>query len=235
MASVRQYATIEEVEQFADVTSLDDTEFEDRISQAEELIDAYVGFQQKHIRSIYHGQITALSNSNKTIADTSSSSSFAVIDDFFSYTVIELVSGNGAGQRGYVVSSDKDDKSITLRAAFSTTPAVGDVFKMYQLGKFPRIQDAYGGPNGDHYYKSIPDAVKRAVAAQVAFMIQQGDNFGGPEFKSESFLNYSYTRGDDSGGGSLNELIAPRAKVLLRGIVNRTGRIITGGPHHVGH
>lgn len=229
MASRRQYATIDEVEQFADVTSTDDTEFEDKISQAEELIDAYVGPQNQHFRGTYHGQITALTNSNKTIADTASTSQLNVANDYFSYSVLEIIGGTGVGQRGYIASSNKDNKTVTLATALSTTPDTTSVFKIYQLGKFPRIQDVYSGPSGLQYYKSIPDAVKRAVAAQVAFMIDQGDTFDAPDFESESFLNYSYTRGKDN--GSLSKLISPRAKVLLRGITNRTGRLITGGPY----
>lgn len=231
MASKRRYATISEVEQFADITSTNDTEFEDRISQAEELIDAYVGPQPKHFSTIYHGQITALTNSNKTIADTSTSSQLTSADNYFNYSVIEIIGGTGAGQQAFINASNQTNKTITMASAFSTTPDTTSVFRIYQFGKFPRYQDVYSGPSGTTYYKSIPEAVKRAVAAQVLFMINEADTLDNSTKKSESFLNYSYDRGDSASPSAISKLISPRAKVLLRGIVNRTGRLVSGGPY----
>lgn len=209
---------------------------EAQVALAEELIDRYVGPQPKFLRSEYHGKISSLLNSFKTIVDDGVASGTTQLDrtsGLFQGAILEVISGAAAGLRGVIESSDKDGKSITLRSALSTNPAVGDYFKIYQLAKFPRTQDTYGTPDGLHYYPSIPEAVREAVIAETEFIIAKGAAFftgDNSDLQSESFLNYSYTRKSDSGGGasSLSKLISPQARVLLRGIVNRTGRIVEG-------
>ena len=230
MASNRQYATIAEVEEMADVTSVDNTEFEDRISQAEELIDAYVGFQEKSLNRILQGKAT--SATTNTLVDTSSDTPLDYDDNFLTFCVIDIIGGTGAGQRRYINASDKDTKSITVSSNWSTVPDSSSIYKIYQLGKFPRLEkDVFFEQDESKYYKSIPEAVKRATAAQVQFIIEMGDDyFAGDdaEMDSERILNYSYSRG--SGGGASQsavvKMVAPKARVLLRGIKNRTGRLI---------
>lgn len=209
---------------------------EAQVALAEELIDRYVGPQPRALRSEYHGKITSLLNSFKTIVDDGLESGTTQLDrtnGLYAGTILEVLSGSAAGKRGVIESSSKTDKSVTLRAALATNPAVGDYFKIYQLAKFPRSQDMYGTPDGLNYYPSIPEAVREAVVAQTEFIIAKGPAFftgDSSEMQSESFLNYSYSRKSDSAGGSssLSKLISPQARVLLRGIVNRTGRIVEG-------
>lgn len=212
---------------------------EAQVALAEELIDRYVGPQQKYLHNEYHGRITSLLNSGREIVDDGSgggSTQLDIVSGRYAGTVLEMVSGAQAGKRAIIESSDKDSKSVTLRAAFTSDPAVGDYFKIYQLAKFPRVQDGYTTPDGLHVYYSIPEAVREAVAAQVEFIMAKGDAFftgDNSDMQSESFLNYSYSRGNSAtGSSSLSKLISPQARVLLRGIVNRTGRIV-GGPGHV--
>lgn len=212
-------ATVQVQTSSADLTDLD---------FAEQLIDEYVGYQDKSIAVEYRGKISALSNSNKTIADTNDSSQLDLLDNHFNFCVIEFLTGACAGEVRTIISSDRDDKSVTIKDATTGTPAVGDVFKIYQLGKFPRQKDVSVFPSSDTYYKSIPQAVKDAVLAQVAFQAQMGDAyFSGDDSdkQSESIGNYSYSRGT-AGASSSVKFLAPRARVLLRGIKNSTGRLV---------
>ena len=110
-----------------------------------------------------------------------------------------------------------------------TTPDATSFYKIYQLGKFPRHCDVtfYSQQTPDTYYKQIPEAIKRAVAAQIEFMIEMGDNyFSGDDAnkQSESIGDYSYSNADGATG--INRLIAPKVKMLLRGIKRRTGTFV---------
>lgn len=205
---------------------------EAQVALAEELIDRYVGPQPKWNRIVTQGSITALTNSDKTIADIGTSSRLGVVNNQYKSAVLEMISGNAQGKRAVIDSSNKDNKTVTLKAALATTPAVGDYFKIYQLAKFPRSQDVLSSPDGLNYFPSIPEAVREATIAQVEFIIAQGAAYfsgAGADFQSESFLNYSYQRGSGTDEASaITKLISPQARTLLRGIVNRTGRIIEG-------
>lgn len=210
---------------------------EAQLALAEELIDRYVGPQDRALPSEYHGQISTIGGSgNKTITDTHSPGALNSVNGQFANAVIEMVSGAAAGQRAVIQSSDLATQGITLWAAFTTTPAVGDYFKVYQLAKFPRYKDIYSTPDGLNRYATIPEAVREATVAQVEFIIAKGAGFftgDNSDMQSESFLNYSYTRSSSAGGqSSLSNLISPQARVLLRGIVNRKGTMFVGG-HNV--
>lgn len=207
---------------------------EAQVALAEELIDRYVGPQPKALRSNYNGQISALSNANKTISDTHDPNSLDLTSGYYANAVLEMVSGAAAGQRQVIKTSDKTTKAITLWAAFSTAPAVGDYFKIYQLAKFPRAKDVYTTPDGLNRYPSIPEEIREATAAQVEFIIAAGDDYftnASADMASESFLSYSYTRGGQNGESGLSNLISPKAKALLRGFINRKGRLNVGGPY----
>lgn len=230
MASRRQYTTIAEVEEFADVTSTNDSEFEDQISMAEEMIDSYVGYQDKHLKREYFGILTSVDGT--TLYDTSSDGHFDIDDDYFTYAWIEIIGGAGKGQRARIVSSDKSAKSVTISSAFSTTPDNTSAYKIWQLGKFPRRQDVetmLQADNTNKVYKNIPEAVRRAVAAQVEFVIQMGaEYFAGDQSdkESESIGNYSYSKGSSGAGSSNVRLISPKARQLLRGVKNIKGKLI---------
>lgn len=231
MSSLRKYATIDQVQEFADITSTNDAEFEDRISQSEEMIDAYVGTQQKHVDRIFTGRLTSVSGT--TLVDNSSDSPLVFDDNYFSYCVVEIIGGTGSGQRKSVTASSKNDKSITVDSAFTTTPDSTSVYKIYQIGKFPRHQDVYHDPENLKYYKSIPDAVMRAVCAQMAFIVDKGDAYfagDGSEMQSESIGNYSYSRGQGDSAASFVKFVSPRARTLLRGYKVSGGRIIADNP-----
>lgn len=230
MASRRGYVAQDELAEFADITVTDSGEADDQISQAEELIDSFVGSQDKFIKRDYIGQVSSVSGA--VITDANATSQLNLTDDFFKGCELEIISGTGAGQRKVISSSDKDDRSVTLVAAFSTAPDTTSHFRIYQLGKFPRAKDVFYSPDGTKVLKSIPEAVKRATAAQVEFFINQGAKFFGSDkadIVSEKIGNYGYEKaGAGSGSGGLPsyaKLIAPKARAFLRGIRIITGRL----------
>jgi len=206
---------------------------EAQVALAESLIDDYVGYQPKWLETIRHGKVTGAVGA--VIYDTNTDSHLDVSDNTYDKCVIEIIGGAGVGQRRVLNDSDKSDKSVTFAgSAFNPALDSTSVFKIYQLAKFPRRQDAY--VKDDVIYKAIPEAVREACIAQVEFIIEMGaDYFEGDdsEMDSERIGNYSYSRGGGSGGQSaLVKMIAPRARVLLRGIKNRTGRLLAEDSTH---
>lgn len=228
----RGYLTIEELEDYANITVTDEDEALDQIDQAEELVDAYVGVQNKFLQSDYFGQITAISNSNKTFADTRQNSQLGLLNNYFQYATLDIIGGAGSGQSKRIVSSNKDNKTVTIEVAFTITPDTTSVFRIYQLGKFPRREDASNQPDPLTYNKYIPEAIKRATAAQVEYIINQGNDFFASDQTdkdSEHIGNYSYTKGGGNSGGSSNliKMTAPKVRALLKGFKNSKGRLST--------
>lgn len=227
MASRRGYLSQEELAQYADITINDTTEADDQISMAEELIDAWVGFQDKFQKRDIFGQVSSATAT--TVTDSTTLNSLDQIDDYFKGAEIEIVGGTGSGQRRVISSSVRSTKTVTVVSNFSTVPDSTSAFRIYQLGKFPRPRDVFSAADGSKYYKSIPEAVKRATAAQVEYIINQGVKYfasEGVDMESERIGNYSYSKGQGGSLSTLSKLIAPKARALLRGITNRTGRII---------
>lgn len=229
MSSKRAYLTTAELEEFADITVTDEDEAYDRIGQAEELIDRYVGFQEKAVPLSYDGEVSSATATK--LYDAGSGSQLIYNDDYFKGCEVEIIGGTGIGQSRTISGSSKTEKSITVSEAFTTTPDTTSVFRVYQLGKFPRAKDMRTSRDGSKYYKHIPEAVRRAAAAQVQFMIQMGDDyFAGQDadMSSESIGNYSYSQGSAGNQSSLIKLVGPRVRTLLRGIKNSGGRLVVG-------
>lgn len=224
MASRRGYLSQAELAQYADITILDTTEADDQISQAEELIDAYVGFQKKFFCEIITGK--AQSGSTTTLLlDNVHSSSFPYTD-YFVGCIVEIIGGTNAGQRTRCTASGQT--GILTTEAFTSAIDSTSFYKIYQVGKFPRIQDVFINSNvtPQAVYISIPEAIKRAVAAQVEYTINMGTKFfttDASQKTAEQIMDYSYQK---KASGATEQLIAPKAKILLRGIVNRTGELV---------
>lgn len=232
MSSRRNYLGIPELEEYANITVTDESEAYDQISQAEEMIDAYVGFQTPFL----HKEMIAKVSSavDKTLYDVNNTVSLFHYNNYFAGCWLEIIGGTGIGQLRRIVSSDFEQKSVTYEGA-SLSPAADEttVFRIYQLGKFPRADDVRQIPNDTTYYKFIPEAVRRAVAAQVQFMINMGEDFfanDASDKTSENFGNYSYSKGGASKSGTISKLIAPKAKTLLRGYVRLTGTLVPNNP-----
>ena len=225
MASRRNYVTSDEVEELSNVTS----EVSDlQISEAEELIDGYVGFQNKFFPHDLQGK--AASGAVGSITLQSNQQNIYDVD-YFKWCEVEIIGGTGAGQRRVITASTKEGV-LTPASNFATAPDNTSFYKIYQLGKFPRHCDVllYSESSPTTYYKQIPENIKRAVAAQVEYMIQMGLNFFATdqsEKVSERIGDYSYANAESEAGGvGPSKLIAPKAKILLRGFKNRTGQIL---------
>ncbi len=206
----------------------------DQIALAEEIIDQYVGTQDSYFDSddVRQGEITSLLSGNKII-DTSSISQLgpSIYINFYDRMVVEFLSGAQAGTIRPITASDSTDYSITYDGTALAGLAVGDIFKIYQLGKFPRCKDVLTRLNSDNrsqIYKSIPRQVKDAVIAQAEYIVELGDDYftgNDTDAASESIGNYSYS---NAGGGNQSatvKMVAPKARTLLRGIMSRLGRL----------
>ena len=223
MSSKRNYLSQSELAEFADITITDSTEADDQISQAEEIIDAFVGFQGKAMAEVVEGRATTGSATTLTL-QSDQQNIFEL--DYFIYCMVEIIGGTGTGQRSRITGSTK--AGVVTFETLTTPLDSTSIYRIWQLGKFPRVQDEfYDSVNSPYrFYRSIPEAVKRATAAQVEYIIQMGSNFFSTdktEMTSEGIGDYSYSK---ESSGSLNSLIAPKAKMLLRGIKNIKGQIV---------
>lgn len=223
-SSRRDYLGLTELAQYADITIVDNTEAYDQISQAEEIIDAYVGYQQKFISFVLEGLISAVSNSTSVTLESYHVNNMQ--QNFLKGCWIEIVGGTGAGSRDKITAQTYGGV-ITLETGIVMDTT--SYYKIWQLGKFPRTEDGTfdGRHTPNQYYKIIPEAVRRAVAAQVEYMVNMGPAFFGSDklnLDFERIGDYEYKKAPGTGGE--NQIIAPKAKTLLRGIFNRTGAII---------
>lgn len=222
--SRRGYLSRAELAQFSNISITDDTEADDRISQAEEMIDAYVGYIEKFMEREYEGRVSAAGSNTFTLQSDQQNT----LDvNYFQLCEVEILGGTGAGQRRKITGSTRAGV-ITVDTAWATSLDTTSFYKIYQLGKFPRCCDVtlYSTQSPTTYYKQIPEAVKRAVAAQVDFIIEMGDSYfsGDNSIKqSESIGDYSYSMAQN---GATYRLISSRTKDLLRGYTSRIGRLV---------
>lgn len=228
--SRRGYLSQDELEQYADISVTDGNEADDRISQAEELIDAYCGYQCRFLEDDVLGKCSATGANSITLE---SSQQNVYENDYFRLCEVEILSGTGQGQRRKITGSTKAGV-LTTDSNWTTTPDTTSFYRIYQLGKFPRDVDvsfySTTTPNTypNTYIKRIPENIKRAVVAQVEYIIEMGDAFfrtNEVEMESESIGDYSYTKGDGE-GSVLERMVSPKAKLLLRGFRNKKGKII---------
>lgn len=228
MASRRGYLSQAELAEYADITITNTTEADDQISMAEELIDEYVGFQDKFIDYEIRGLISSGGTNSLTMESTHQNNMQL---NYLRGCWFEIIGGSGEGLRRKITTQTYAGV-LTLESALTTSADTTSYYRIWQLGKFPRFCDTQfdSAHSTQQYYKSIPEKVRRATAAQVEYMINMGATFFSSDklnMKSERIGDYMYDRGD-SGGGAIGvaSLIAPKAKILLKGIMNRTGQIV---------
>ena len=223
--SRRGYLSQDELEQYANIVINDADEADDVISQAEEIIDVYVGFQDSLITEPLHGRLSV--SGSKTAHTLQADQKNAFQAGYFKGCEMEIIGGTGIGERQRITNST--NAGVLTTDAFSSTLDTTSVYKIYQLGKFPRNKDVFydGNNTPNTYYKSIPEQVKRAVAAQVEYVIEMGDAYfktDKVDKQSESIGDYSYSKGASS--AVIDKLVSPKVRTLLKGITNRKGVMI---------
>lgn len=221
--SRRGYVSKAEVAQFTG--ALENTIDDDIIGKAEEMIDAYVGFHKKFLEIKINGKASAVGASSLTL-QTNQQNVYDV--DYFVLCEIEIIGGTGAGQRRKITGSTKEGV-LTVDTAWTTGLDTTSYYVIYQLGKFPRVSDViYDSQNTPNtYYKTIPEAIKRATCAQYEYIVEMGASFfiGSASYvTSESIGDYSY-QANSTVADNLT-YIGEKAQTFLRGYINRVGKIV---------
>lgn len=146
---------------------------------------------------------------------------------------IKILSGAEAsviGQRRLVVAS-ANPETITLASGFAVDVPAGTQFHYRQESAFPRLWNTniLGDPD-------MPFLLKAAVAAQVEYGIQFGSEafgFGDADIATDErggISSRTYGSGysesvDVNRAAGLAVWIAPRARVLMRRLLNSTGLV----------
>jgi len=221
--SRRGYVSKAEVAEYtgADVATITD----DKINKAEELIDGFVGYHQKFIAQELNGKATGAGSASLTL-DVLHQNIYD--NDYFALCEVEIIGGTGAGQRRKITTSTRAGV-LTVDTAWATALDTTSYYVIYQLGKFPRLQDVVfdGNNTPNTYYKRIPEAIKRATCAEYEYIVELGDSFfagGGDSKISETIGDYSYTNAD--GEVTEDDLVSTKVQSLLSGYIKRTGKII---------
>jgi hypothetical protein len=143
---------------------------------------------------------------------------------------LEVYDGPGTGQARLITASS--GLEVTIVSGWDTAPVVGSSKMMIkQRSRFPRWLDwdARIGP-------FVPEEVKHATAAQVAFAVRHGNETAGlwdPSVVEDTQGNiqtrsygtgYSETRDTRRTAGQA-VWIAPQARLHLKGFVHGSGRI----------
>jgi len=221
METLRGYITKAEVEKYCDIAITDDDEAIERMEYVEQMIDDYVGFQVKFLRVEVIG--TATSGTTTTLTDLSANSPLKTsLNDKFKFCTLEVLNGTMAGEERIITSQNQN--TITFAPELEIEVFEGLVYKISQAGKFPRVQDF--NLDTSNYYKYIPRKVKEACLAQFQYLVEMGDDFliNGADKIEERWKDYAYKLGETKGGGS--KMISPKAKLLLKGVMNRKANLI---------
>lgn len=199
------------------------------ITDAERIIDAYVGPGQR-----FYSQLTG--NPSAAVASGATTLPSRIFGsrrpNYWAKggVYVEVLSGADAsiiGQRRLVVASTIE--SLTLDTGFDAALTAATQFIFIQESAFPRWWDSnvLGDPR-------MPPALKIATALQVEYGIAYGSEafgLGDPAISDDQAGNIqsrSYGSGysesiDTRKAESLARWIAPRARVILRPLLNSTG------------
>jgi hypothetical protein len=221
------------------------------IEMAEEMIDGYVGPQRKwfqldssFIAGVFtppdyepetpvvkelRGRITQVVSPTQYMIETWQQHAYQ--NNFFSMCNIDIIAGKGFNT-SYLIAASTLDGQITIKNIDGTDPTQNvfdttSVYRIYQLGKFPRDRDVFYNTyqNPTFYYKGIPEQIREATAAQAEFINAMGrDYFITERLTSERIGSYSYSRAAHSVKN--DTLIAPKAKFLMKGYMSRRGTMV---------
>lgn len=203
------------------------------VTAAEQVIDAYVGPGWRFYPEVTGNPLVATSGTSlqaDVFGDSSREPNYWAHGGLY-VEVLSNPSGPGAVGEGRLVVASSGD-TVTLATAFSATLGTDAEFRTYQRSAFPRAWhiNAKAAP-------FLPHELKVATAYQVEYGMQAGgeafglstaqlvtDERGG--IQSESYgSGYSYSR-DSSRVQGLAVYLAPRARVLLRRLINSTGHLV---------
>lgn len=204
---------------------------EKHISYAEKLIDAYCGAWPRFYYE-QTGEVDAVSGEVVT------SSLFGAYNTNYWATgglYLHVYDGGGAGESRLITASNSSEQ-VTLASGI-TGLDTDSLFILRQRSVFPRSVDIDAAN-----VPFIPEPVKMAVAAQVAFGTQKGSE-GAGMWHSDPVLNeradlvsetygsgYGYSR-DARRVSGMGQFIAPQAALHLRGYVWRVGKIVRRGSY----
>lgn len=210
--SRKNYVTTDEVQQITGVTVTDD-----EISRAEDQIDAYVGNQgTKHLIT----ELVDRAQSGTANTITLAAGALSIYhQNHFQGMQVEIIGGTGQGQRRSIKTSQGDVLTVDSNWDDGKTPDSTSVYHVFQAGKFPRSQDVRTFEGID--YPGIPEAVKEATAYQTVYLKNMGDELDQEMMASENIGGYSYSSKAKAGSA---RIIAPKARVALRGYVKRVGQ-----------
>jgi len=204
MPSLRQYTNKTVIAQIADILEADISD--KLLNRAESMIDSYIAdFYEGSFRKAL-GQTISLEATCTYFTDTTLTitPNPGNSDNYYTYTVIELMDGDKKGLLIPVSSSNNNELAFDSVAGLTGQIAC----RVYQLGKFPMDKDTY--PR-----KSIPREIIEAVAYQVEFLFKKGKKINQNSKKSESIgENYSYDN-EDISADTLAQRIAPMARDIL--------------------
>ncbi len=220
--SRRGYASNAEIAEYIGVAVnlIDDK----KVELAEQLVDDYCGYWEKYMEN----QMEGLASAGGSLTLTLNLPDQNVYgNNYLTFCEIEIIGGTGAGQRRKIVSSTKAGV-VTVDTAWTTQPDSTSYYRIYQLGTFPRKCDRvpYESTN-ETYYKTIPEAVRRAVCAQYEYIVEMGDAYFETDksaMQSESIGDYSYQRQGSS--PSRRSFLGAKAQSMLQGLVKRYGQIV---------
>jgi hypothetical protein len=208
MPSLRQYTSSSAV---AQITGISSTNVTDAIlNRAELMIDMYVAdFYQGPLSKFFKASLEFLpSQTSWTTTTVTLSPNGGYSNNYFAYTVIELLDGSNKGLIIPVISSNNNVLT------FEAVPGLSGLIacRVYQLGKFPMVKDV-------QTYKSIPSQIAHAVAYQCEFLHKQGTKTNSGKTKKQESIgeNYSYTDGDLA-SDVIGNRIAPLARDILDGL-----------------
>lgn len=228
MATIRGYLTDK---QFQNITGADSlgTDADLIIAKAEAIIDGYIGNWQPHFNEIV--TVPSSAQAGEITLNAQDRASLPGVD-YLKGLAVEFLNGEAAGETR-IIESQGSDGVITFDQEFSDEPADGDIVRIYQAGKVPRrgTDDVISREviNERIYIRNIPQPLREAVAAQIQYMQELGDEFfdgQASSLDSESMQSYSYQRGESAKGGKA--MVAPKVRQLLAGtgIINRTAQIV---------
>jgi hypothetical protein len=201
------------------------------IGDAERLVDIYVGPGPRFHRDVSTLETSALLTSGSTALLTDSLGGSARPNYWARGGMYVTVrdAGPAVDQSRLVVASEPG--SLTLASGFDADLPAGTAMLIEQWSAFPRVWDR--DANGD---PQLPDELARAVAYQVEYAM----HFGTPELglgapgavtdtggvQSRMYgTGYSETRSVLTPVTGLGVLIAPKARAILRRLINATGKL----------